>query len=173
MNRTIMDKVRYLLVSSGVPKPFWKEAVSTAAYLINGEGKLDPRSKKGVFIGYPSGVKGYRVWLRGEPGVRVVVSGDVVFNKLDMPCLRTETKLESAYGTPVVENILVEVEVTSEPSHEHTLEPELEPETNKESSIPEPNELILGDSDNDEDHPKAQAQALRITKYRGIGVEGI
>ncbi|KAI5677681.1 hypothetical protein M9H77_08631 [Catharanthus roseus] len=35
MNRTIMDKVRCLMVSSGIPKPFWGEAVSTAVYLIN------------------------------------------------------------------------------------------------------------------------------------------
>ncbi|KAI5681899.1 hypothetical protein M9H77_03127 [Catharanthus roseus] len=32
------------------------------------------------------------------------------------------------------------VEVTSEPSHEHTLESKLEPETNEESSVPEPDE---------------------------------
>jgi len=25
--------------------------------------KLNPRAKKGVLIGYPSGVKGYKVWL--------------------------------------------------------------------------------------------------------------
>ncbi|KAI5681938.1 hypothetical protein M9H77_03166 [Catharanthus roseus] len=35
MNRTIMDKVRCLLVSSGIPKSFWGEAVSTTVYLIN------------------------------------------------------------------------------------------------------------------------------------------
>ncbi|KAL2248151.1 UNVERIFIED_CONTAM: Retrovirus-related Pol polyprotein from transposon TNT 1-94 [Sesamum indicum] len=35
MNRTLFDKVRYLLVSSGLPKMFWGEAVLTAAQLIN------------------------------------------------------------------------------------------------------------------------------------------
>ncbi|KAI5648811.1 hypothetical protein M9H77_34816 [Catharanthus roseus] len=35
MNDTIMDKVRCLMVSSGIPKHFWGEAVSTAVYLIN------------------------------------------------------------------------------------------------------------------------------------------
>ncbi|KAI5680557.1 hypothetical protein M9H77_01784 [Catharanthus roseus] len=57
-------------------------------------------------------------------------------------------------------------QVTSEPSHEHTLEPELELETNEKSgnptSVPKPDEQILGNYDDDEeDHPKAQAQALR------------
>ncbi|KAI5658853.1 hypothetical protein M9H77_27646 [Catharanthus roseus] len=159
MNRTILDKVKCLLVSIGVPKPFWGEAVSTAVYLMNREGKLDPRSKKCVFIGYLSGVKGYRMWIKGEPGVRVVVSRDVIFNELDMSCLRTEIKLESSTSVPIVENIPVEVEDTSEPSQEHTLEPKLEPETNEESSnltsLSKPDEPNLGNSDDDKDHPKA------------------
>ena len=35
MNRTILDKVRCMMLSSGVPKSFWGEAVVTACYLIN------------------------------------------------------------------------------------------------------------------------------------------
>ncbi|GJU08785.1 retrovirus-related pol polyprotein from transposon TNT 1-94 [Tanacetum coccineum] len=35
MNRTLMDKVRCLLIQSGLPKTFWAEATCTAAYLIN------------------------------------------------------------------------------------------------------------------------------------------
>ncbi|KAI5662081.1 hypothetical protein M9H77_21404 [Catharanthus roseus] len=158
MNRTIMDKVRCLMVSSSIPKPFWGEAVSTAVYLINRspstainfktplelwsgeppnlsnlrEGKLDPRLRKGVFIGYPSGVKGYKVWLKGEPGVRVIVSRDVVFNELDMPCLKAESDSDSSTDVPSDGNVPVEVEDTSEPSQVHGHEPE----TSGESGIP-------------------------------------
>ncbi|GJY10956.1 retrovirus-related pol polyprotein from transposon TNT 1-94 [Tanacetum coccineum] len=35
MNRTLMDKVRCLLIQSGLPKTFWVEVTCTAAYLIN------------------------------------------------------------------------------------------------------------------------------------------
>lgn len=35
MNRTLLDKVRCMLSKSGLPKVFWAEAVSTAAYLVN------------------------------------------------------------------------------------------------------------------------------------------
>ncbi|KAL0385668.1 UNVERIFIED_CONTAM: Retrovirus-related Pol polyprotein from transposon TNT 1-94 [Sesamum radiatum] len=35
MNRTLLNKVRCLLISSGLPKTFWGEALLTAAYLIN------------------------------------------------------------------------------------------------------------------------------------------
>ncbi|KAJ0522195.1 putative RNA-directed DNA polymerase [Helianthus annuus] len=35
MNRTLLERVRCMLATSGMPKKFWSEAVSTAAYLIN------------------------------------------------------------------------------------------------------------------------------------------
>ncbi|CAI9782829.1 unnamed protein product [Fraxinus pennsylvanica] len=35
MNRTLLERVRCMLTSSGLPKPFWGEAVKTASYLIN------------------------------------------------------------------------------------------------------------------------------------------
>ncbi|KAL2230687.1 UNVERIFIED_CONTAM: Retrovirus-related Pol polyprotein from transposon TNT 1-94 [Sesamum indicum] len=35
MNRTLLEKVRCLLISSGLPKSFWGEAVLTTAHLIN------------------------------------------------------------------------------------------------------------------------------------------
>lgn len=35
MNRTLLDRVRSMLISSSLPKCLWGEAVSTASYLIN------------------------------------------------------------------------------------------------------------------------------------------
>ncbi|KAK4389911.1 Retrovirus-related Pol polyprotein from transposon TNT 1-94 [Sesamum angolense] len=35
MNRTILNKVRRMFISSGLSKSFWGEAVFTATYLIN------------------------------------------------------------------------------------------------------------------------------------------
>ncbi|KAK9133630.1 hypothetical protein Scep_013158 [Stephania cephalantha] len=35
MNRTIIERARSMLLSAGLPKQFWAEAVNTAAYLIN------------------------------------------------------------------------------------------------------------------------------------------
>ena len=122
-NRTLLDKVRCMLVSSGLPKLFWGEAVMTAAHLVNmspstainfktpeelwtgkipdystlrvfgyasyvhqSKGKLEPRVVKGVFLGYPQGVKGYRLWLKEDKGYRVTTSRDVTFDELTMPC---------------------------------------------------------------------------------------
>ncbi|GJX81944.1 retrotransposon protein, putative, ty1-copia subclass [Tanacetum coccineum] len=102
-----MDKVRCLLIQSGLPKTFWAEATCTAAYLINRspsreiekktpiemwsghpsdygmlrifscvayphdkEGKLEPRAITCVLLGYPEGVKGYRLYrLDGDKSV--------------------------------------------------------------------------------------------------------
>ncbi|KAK4382288.1 Retrovirus-related Pol polyprotein from transposon TNT 1-94 [Sesamum angolense] len=132
MNQTLLNKVRCLLISSGLAKSFWGEALLTAAYLINrspsvplvgkvpehvwsgknvdlsslrvfgcsafvfqNNDKLEPRAQKCVFIGYPEGVKGYRLWLRNQTGFKVVISKDVTFNESEMPCLNTsKTELD-------------------------------------------------------------------------------
>lgn len=41
-----------------------------------------------MFLGYPDGVKGYRLWGRTKPGVYVIVSRNVIFNKEDVLYLK-------------------------------------------------------------------------------------
>nr|GEW52569.1 hypothetical protein [Tanacetum cinerariifolium] len=89
MNRTLMDKVRSLLIQSGLLKTFWAEATCTAAYLINScvayphdkQGKLEPRSIKCVLLGYPEGVKGYKIYRLNDEPPKIVTSRNVVFNE--------------------------------------------------------------------------------------------
>ncbi|GJZ58108.1 retrovirus-related pol polyprotein from transposon TNT 1-94, partial [Tanacetum coccineum] len=82
MNRTLMEKVRCLLIQSGLPKTFWAKATCTTAYLIN---RLDNESPK------------------------IVTSRNVVFNESVM---YKDTLKDSGTGTDKsVKELQVEVEL--------------------------------------------------------------
>lgn len=88
-----------------------------SAFIHQKPDKLEPRSRKCVFLGYPEGVKGYRVWLRDEPGFKVTVSRDVVFNEFEFPCFSKTVKPRSNVTSSKVEGASSEVEgpVTFDP----------------------------------------------------------
>ncbi|GJZ81928.1 retrotransposon protein, putative, ty1-copia subclass, partial [Tanacetum coccineum] len=139
MNRTLMDKVRCLLIQSGLPKTFWAEATCTAAYLINRspstaiekktpmemwlghpsdygmlrifgcvtyphdkQGKLEPRAVKCVLLGYPEGVKGYRLYRFDDESPKIVTGKNVVFNESVM---YKDTLKNSGAGDKSVEEL--------------------------------------------------------------------
>ncbi|KAI5676862.1 hypothetical protein M9H77_07812 [Catharanthus roseus] len=83
---------------------------------------------------------------------------------LELPYLKDNTITNNPSCDPSPSSIPVEVETISEP----TLEPPQELETNSKPSacsssspVPEASDLILDGSDQEEEHPEAQTQALR------------
>ncbi|GJV12522.1 retrotransposon protein, putative, ty1-copia subclass [Tanacetum coccineum] len=95
MNMTLLNKVRCLLIQSGLPDSFWAEATVMAAYLINRSPSTALEKKTPMdlwsghsanyemlrIFGYPDGVKGYRLWRLNDVKPKIIISRDVVFNE--------------------------------------------------------------------------------------------
>lgn len=119
LNRTLVEKVRAMLLEAGLEKTMWAEAMVTANYVRNRSPvkssedrtpwekfferkpdvshlrvfgatayvqvpqhqrrKLDPTSKKGIFIGYEANSKAYRVML--DKTRKIIVSRDIIFEE--------------------------------------------------------------------------------------------
>ena len=75
--------------------------------------KLEPRALKYVFIGYPEGVKCYKLWkLESSGGSKVLISKDVTFDetRMGMKCKDLETLVPET----MVEETQFEVELPNE-----------------------------------------------------------
>nr|GEU50260.1 retrotransposon protein, putative, Ty1-copia subclass [Tanacetum cinerariifolium] len=95
MNRTLMDKVRCLLIQSRLLKTFWAEATW-----------------------YPEGVKGYRLYRLDNESPKIVTSRNVVLNK---SVIYKDTLKDSGAGVDKsVKELQVEVELQR--LNNHTLE---------------------------------------------------
>ncbi|WVZ87496.1 hypothetical protein U9M48_034125, partial [Paspalum notatum var. saurae] len=89
MNRTIVSKARCMLSNAGMVGQFWAEA-NTACHLINRSpsNAIDKKTPmenleaKCIFLGYGSGVKGYKLW--NPETKKSMLSRRVVFNESEM-----------------------------------------------------------------------------------------
>ena len=83
------------------------------AYVLINQGKLNLRAVKGIFIGYATGVKGYKVWLLNEK--KRIISRNIVFHEN----ATTNTDMQEANKPPKAEYLQFEVEhPTGHPSQD-------------------------------------------------------
>ncbi|CAA7041690.1 unnamed protein product [Microthlaspi erraticum] len=89
-------------VDHNVPEQFWLNRkpgykhlrrFGSVAYVHQDQGKLKPRALKGVFLGYPQGTKGYKIWLIEEE--KCVTSRNVIFHEdLVFKDLKSEGRIQ-------------------------------------------------------------------------------
>nr|GEZ48201.1 hypothetical protein [Tanacetum cinerariifolium] len=92
-NRTLLDMVRSMMNQTTLPKSFWDYALETPARILNMvptkkrdtltmPDKLEPKSIKCIFIGYPKKTMGYSFYYPPENKVLVAQNAEFLENSL-------------------------------------------------------------------------------------------
>ncbi|KAK3016961.1 hypothetical protein RJ639_007857 [Escallonia herrerae] len=99
MNRILLERARCMLSNVGfpstaidckTPEEVWSDKHANykhlrifgcPAYAHVNNGKLEPRAKKCIFLGYANGVKGYRLWCPDSELPRFLIITDMTFNE--------------------------------------------------------------------------------------------
>ncbi|GKC72215.1 retrotransposon protein, putative, ty1-copia subclass [Tanacetum coccineum] len=118
MNKTLMDKVTSTAIEKKTHMEMWSGHPSDygmlrifgcVTYPHGKQGKLEPRAIKCVLLGYPEGVKGYKLYRLDDESPKIVTSRNVVFNESVM---YKDTLKDSGVGADKsVEELHVEVEL--------------------------------------------------------------
>ncbi|GJU72676.1 retrotransposon protein, putative, ty1-copia subclass [Tanacetum coccineum] len=106
---TAIEKKTPMEMWSGHPSDYGMLRIfGCVAYPHDKQGKLEPRAIKCVLLGYPEGVKGYRLYRLDNESPKIVTSRNVVFNESVM---YKDTLKDSGVGDKSVEELQVEVEL--------------------------------------------------------------
>ncbi|WVZ91577.1 hypothetical protein U9M48_037728 [Paspalum notatum var. saurae] len=110
-----LDKKTPIEVWSGSPADYSQLRVfGCTAYAHFDNGKLEPRAIKCIFLGYQSGVKGYKLW--NPQTQKVVLSRNVIFNETAMLSdnLSSDAPIEGQQKSSVQVEHFIDVDNTPE-----------------------------------------------------------
>lgn len=88
---TLINKTPSSAINFEIPDKIWSgkspiynylRRYGCVCFVHSDDGKLTPRAKKGVMLGSPPGVKGYKVWLLEEK--KYMISRNVIFQENDV-----------------------------------------------------------------------------------------
>ncbi|GJT30599.1 retrovirus-related pol polyprotein from transposon TNT 1-94 [Tanacetum coccineum] len=116
------------------------------AYPHDKQGKLEPRAVKCVLLGYPKGMKGYKLYRLDDESPKIVTSRNVVFNESVM---YKDTLKNSGVGDKSVEELQVEVELQRLNNH-----------------TPEEDQIDHEDGDDEDARDQETNQPLDLTNYQ-------
>ena len=111
------------------------------------EDKLDPRAKKGVFVGFKKEIKGYKIWDPKDK--KFVLSRDVTFNEASMLKSTIPQQVEIERTKEISQQ--VESEATS-PSLERSVSLEIIPKVTQDGD-----QVTEQDVDDDEDQEQVMS----------------
>ena len=80
-----------------------------SAYYHVREDKLDPRAKKGVFVGFKRGTKGFKIWDQKDN--KFILSRDVTFDEASLMKPTVSQQVE----TSKTKELLQQVEIDADP----------------------------------------------------------
>ncbi|GJU47575.1 retrovirus-related pol polyprotein from transposon TNT 1-94 [Tanacetum coccineum] len=119
-NRTLKEMVNAMLISSGLSRDMWGEAIPTATYLLNKippkvvvptpkAQKIGPKSVDCIFIGYAKNSSAYRFIVHDSknPDIQknaLMESRNASFFENIFPCLPKETESSSRLDDEVVQD---------------------------------------------------------------------
>ncbi|GKC38846.1 retrotransposon protein, putative, ty1-copia subclass [Tanacetum coccineum] len=151
MNNTLMDKMW-----SGHPSDYGILRIfGCVAYPHDKQGKLELRAIKCILLGYPEGVKGYRLYRLDDESPKIVTNRNVVFNE---SVIYKDTLKDSDVGADKsVKELQVEVELQR--LNNHTPD---EDQTNQEDDDDED----AGDQETNETTDLTDISWLRIESER-------
>ncbi|GJR80126.1 zinc finger MYM-type protein 1-like protein [Tanacetum coccineum] len=141
-----IEKKTLMKMWSGHPSDYGMLSIfGCVAYPHDKQGKLEPRAVKYVLLGYPEGVKGYKLYRLDDESPKIVTSKNMVFNESVMYIV---TLKDFGAGDKYVEELQVEVELQR--LNNHTLE---EDQKDQEDG----DDKDVGDQETDESNMAAYA----------------